>query len=231
VVGLIEGRPYALGSAPERAAAILASFFPGEEGASAISGVISGRVAPSGRLPLSVPASPDGQPATYLAAPLAQKSGTSNIDPTARYPFGHGLTYTSFAWDELRGDGQRASTAGVLSVGLRVTNTGARAGVELVQLYLHDPVASIVRPVNRLIGFARVPLDAGESVSVTFDVPADVVSFTGRSGERIVEPGALELRLGASSADLRLAAAVELTGETRVVDHTRALHCAVSIGR
>ncbi len=93
---LVEGRPYALGTAPERAAAIVASFFPGEEGAGAIAGVLSGRVEPSGRLPVSVPATPDGQPATYLGAPLAQQSGTSNLDPTARYPFGHGLSYTTF---------------------------------------------------------------------------------------------------------------------------------------
>ncbi len=73
-------------------------------------------------------------------------------------------------------------------------------------MYLHDPVASVVRPVNRLIGYARVPLDAGESVTVTFDVPAEVSAFSGRDGQRIVEPGALQLRLGASSADLRMVA-------------------------
>ena len=98
VVGLIEGRPYALGTAPERAAAIVASFFPGEEGASAIAGVLSGRVEPSGRLPVSVPATPDGQPSSYLGGPLAHRSGTSNLDPTARFPFGHGLSYTRFEW-------------------------------------------------------------------------------------------------------------------------------------
>ncbi|HTW12580.1 MAG TPA: glycoside hydrolase family 3 N-terminal domain-containing protein [Solirubrobacteraceae bacterium] len=231
ILGLIEGRPYSLGTAPERAAAIVASFFPGEEGGSAIAGVLSGRVNPSGHLPVSIPVTPDGQPATYLAARLGQLSGTSSIDPTPRYPFGHGLTYTTFAWSDLRGDGQTAGVDGTLSVSLSVENTGQRAGVELVQLYLHDPVASTVRPVNRLIGFARVPLDAGSSARVTFDVPADVTSFTGRDGRRIVEPGRLELRLGASSGDIRLVAGVELTGHTRVVDHTRALHCGVRIDR
>ena len=79
-----------------------------------------------------------------------------------------------------------------------------------------------VRPVNKLIGFARVPLDAGASARVTFDLSADLAAFTGRDGLKIVEGGQLELRLGASSADLRLIAKVELTGETRIVDHTRA---------
>ena len=102
VAVLVEGRPYALGTAPERAAAIIASFFPGEEGAGAIAGVLSGRVEPCGRLPVSVPATPDAQPYTYLGPQLAQRNGTSNLDPTPRYAFGHGLSYTSFAWDELR---------------------------------------------------------------------------------------------------------------------------------
>jgi beta-xylosidase len=93
----------------------------------------------------------------------------------------------------------------------------------------HDPMASVVRPVNKLIGFARVPLDAGAQARVTFEVSADLASFTGRDGRRIVEPGQLELRLGASSAELCLTARVELTGETRFVDHTRVLHCDVSI--
>jgi beta-xylosidase len=227
VAVLVQGRPYSLGSAPDRAAAIIAALLPGEEGASAIAGVLSGRVEPSGRLPVSVPATPDGQPYTYLGAPLAQRSDTSNLDPTSRYPFGHGLSYTAIEWSELTLPAISAPTDGSLQVGLTVRNTGQRAGVEVIQLYLHDPVASVVRPVNRLIGFARVPLDTGESVRVTFDVPADVTAFSGPDGRRVVEPGELELRLGASSADIRLVAAVELTGERRFVDHTRRFHCEV----
>jgi beta-xylosidase len=227
VAVLVQGRPYALGTAPARAAAILASFFPGEEGAAAIAGVLSGRVEPAGRLPVSVPATPDGQPYSYLGGPLAQRSGTSSLDPTPAYAFGHGLSYTSFAWEELELPAARAPTDGALQVALTVRNAGQRPGVEVIQLYLHDPVASVVRPLNRLIGYARVPLDTGESARVSFGVPADLAAFTGADGRRIVEPGALELRLGASSADIRLVAAVELTGATRSVDHTRSLHCDV----
>lgn len=227
VTVLVQGRPYALGTAPSRAAAIVASFLPGEEGASAIAGVLGGRVEPSGRLPVSVPATPDGQPYTYLGAPLAQRSGTSNLDPTSCYPFGHGLSYTSFEWDELTVPVTSTSTDGSVSVSLKVRNTGQRAGIEVVQLYLHDPVASVVRPLNRLIGYARVELDPGESVRVSFEVPAELSAFTGRDGNRVVEPGRLDLRLGASSADLRLTAEIELTGAARVVDHTRRLHCDV----
>jgi beta-xylosidase len=225
----MSGRPYALGTAPERAAAILQSFFPGEEGGPAIARVLSGAVAPSGRLPVSIPRLPGGQPSTYLGAPLAQRSQVSNIDPTPAFPFGAGLGYTSFAWADLETGPAEVPTDGVATVALTVTNTGDRAGAEVVQLYLHDPVATVTRPVQRLVGFARVELEPGASARVAFAVPADVSSFTGRHGVRIVEPGALELRLGASAGDIRLTAAVTLAGPVRTVDHHRRLHCEVAI--
>jgi hypothetical protein len=185
---------------------------------------------------VSVPALPGGQPWTYLSQTLALRSEVSNLDPTPAYPFGAGIGYTSFAWSDLTVDGaaQAAPSSmpvdGEVTVGLTVRNTGERAGTEIVQLYLHDPVAEVTRPVVKLIGFARVPLEAGASATVSFRVPADVTSFVGRDLARIVEPGVIELRLGASSGDIRLTAEVELTGTRRVVDHTRALHCAVTIG-
>jgi beta-xylosidase len=116
-----------------------------------------------------------------------------------------------------------------VSASITVRNTGERPGTEVVQLYLHDPVASVVRPVQRLVGFARVPLDAGESARVDVDLPLDLASFTGRDGRRVVEPGALELRFAASSADVRLTASVQVTGPVRVVGLDRALHPRVSV--
>ncbi len=240
VVTLVAGRPYALGSAPERAAAIVESFFPGEEGASAIAGVLSGRVSPSGRLPVSIPVGAGGQPTTYLAAPLGQRSGVSNLDPTPRFGFGHGLSYTAFEWDDLQVDGRTIDGAaaadttaipvdGRVRASIRIRNIGERQGTEIVQLYLHDPVASVVRPVIRLIGYSRIDLEPGEAQRVEFTVPADLAAFTGRAGKRIVEPGDLELRFAASSLDERLTASIRLVGETRTVDHTRELHCAVAI--
>ncbi|ADX74788.1 beta-glucosidase [Pseudarthrobacter phenanthrenivorans] len=230
VLVLLTGRPYAVGSAVEDAAAIVQAFFPGEEGGPAVAGILSGRVNPSGRLPVSIPARPGAQPSTYLASRLAKASSVSNIDPAAAYPFGHGLSYTTFEWGELTLDGPAAIPVdGEATAGITVTNTGDRAGTELVQLYLHDPVASVVRPEQRLVGYARVPLEPGESARVAFTVPADVTSFTGRDGHRIVEPGDLELGFGASSGDIRLTATVSLTGETRPVDHTRRLHCGVKV--
>ena len=154
----------------------------------------------------------------------------SSIDPTPAFAFGHGLGYSSFDWSDVSLDGPAEfGVDGETSVSVTLANTGERDGVEIVQLYLHDPVASVVRPVQRLAGFARVPLRAGEAATVRFTVPADAASFTGRDGQRIVEPGELELRLGASSTDIRATAGVTLTGTVRVVDHTRRLHCPAEV--
>ncbi|MGA5808614.1 glycoside hydrolase family 3 N-terminal domain-containing protein [Streptomyces cellulosae] len=229
VTVLLAGRPYALGRGAEESAAIVQSFFPGVAGTRAIAGVLSGRTNPSGRLPVSVPRTPGSQPTTYLGARLAQTSEVSNIDPTPAFGFGHGLTYTTFAWSDLTVDAEEAPTDGEFTASLTVRNTGERAGTEVVQLYLHDPVASVVQPVQRLVGYTRVDLEAGEERRIRFTVPADVASFTGRDGRRIVEPGALELRLSASSTDPRLTAAVTLTGEAREVDHTRRFRAEFSV--
>ncbi|MEV5151000.1 glycoside hydrolase family 3 N-terminal domain-containing protein [Streptomyces werraensis] len=229
VTVLLAGRPYALGRAVSEAAAIVQSFFPGVAGTRAIAGVLSGRTAPSGRLPVSVPRTPGSQPTTYLGARLAQASEVSNLDPTPAFGFGHGLTYTTFAWSDLTVDAEEAPTDGEFTASLTVRNAGERAGTEVVQLYLHDPVASVVQPVQRLVGYARLNLEPGEERRVRVTVPADVASFTGRDGRRIVEPGELELRLAASSTDTRLTATVTLTGPVREVDHTRRFHAEFSV--
>ncbi|MGP3634300.1 beta-glucosidase [Streptomyces sp. 24-1644] len=227
VVTLLAGRPYALGRAADRAAAVVQSFFPGEEGTTAIASVLSGRVAPSGRLPVSVPRHPGSQPSTYLAARLGHSSDVSSIDPTPAFGFGHGLTYTTFEWSELVVGRGRASTEGEFALSCTVRNTGTREGTEVVQVYLNDPVASVVQPVQRLIGYVRLDLLPGQAARVRATIPADLASFTGREGHRIVEPGDLELRLSASSTDARLTARVTLTGPVRTVDHTRRLHMDV----
>ena len=229
VLVLLAGRPYALGGAATGSAGILEAFFAGEEGATAIAGVLSGRVNPSGRLPVSVPATAGTQPTSYLAAPLARATDVSSVDPTAAFPFGHGLGYTRFEWESFDGDDAEIGVDGETTVRLRLRNAGNRSGTEIVQLYLHDPVASVVRPVQRLIGFTRVDLEPGQGAEVRFTVPADLASFTSRSGVRVVEPGELVLGAGRSSADVPFTHAVRLTGATRVVDHTRRLHPVVAV--
>jgi beta-xylosidase len=224
VVVLLSGRPYALGAAVTEAAAIVQTFFPGEEGATAIAGVLSGRVNPSGRLPLSIPNSPGAQPSTYLAAALGSASSVSTVDPTPAFAFGAGLGFTEFEWAEHAADVAETGTDGSLTVSLTIRNAGARAGAEIVQLYLHDPVASVVRPVQRLIGFTKIWLEPGEAARASVEVPSDLAAFTGMAGDRIVEPGELVLGFGRSSADIPLTTTVVLDGPTRVVGADRELH-------
>lgn len=230
VLVVVSGRPYAIGRHARAADASVQAFFPGEEGAAAVAGVLSGRINPSGHLPVQIPGDTAGQPGTYLAPPLALKSdGVSNIDPTPAFPFGHGLSYTSFAIEDVRADARRVPVDGAVTVRATVSNTGHRAGALVPQLYLTDPVASVTRPVRRLIGFTRVDLAAGESRTVEFEVHADLTGFTGRDLRRRVEPGRVVLTVARSAADPGRAVEVELCGETRLVDHTRTMTTAVTV--
>ncbi|UYQ60490.1 glycoside hydrolase family 3 N-terminal domain-containing protein [Streptomyces peucetius] len=231
VAVLVTGRPYALGRWADRLAAVVQAFFPGEEGGPALAGVLSGRVNPSGRLPVGVPHGPGGQPWTYLQPPLGLAGGVSNLDPTPLYPFGHGLSYTTFAWEAGAAAPAGIPTDGSADVEVVVRNTGDRDGAEVVQLYLHDPVAQTTRPQAQLIGYARVPLAAGEAARVRFRFHTDLASFTGVGGRRIVEPGDLELRFAASSApqDVRHTVRLRLTGPERGCGHGRVLHCDTEV--
>jgi beta-xylosidase len=228
VVVVFSGRPYALGGIAERAAAVVQGFFPGEEGGPAVAGILSGRVDPSGRLPVSVPRGPGGQPGTYLQPRTGRSSPWSAVDPTPLFPFGHGLTWTEFGYDALVVD-PSAPTDGSVRVAVTVTNTGDRTGTEVVQLYLGDPVASCVRPVRWLAGWARVRLDPGRSARVEFDVHADRTSFTGPALRRIVEPGEIQVAVGPSSGDLPLCGSFVLTGPERTPGKDRVLSVPVTV--
>ncbi|MGW0337965.1 beta-xylosidase/alpha-l-arabinosidase [Streptomyces sp. NPDC003011] len=231
VLVLLTGRPYALGRWHGRLAAVVQAFFPGEEGGPAVAGVLSGRVNPSGRLPVSVPHDRGGQPWTYLQPPLGLAGEVSNLDPTPLYPFGHGRAYTEFTWADFTGGAEPATigTDGSYDVSVTVRNTGERAGAEVVQLYLHDPVASVTRPDVRLIGYRRLELEPGEGRRVTFRFHADHSAFTDRRGRRVVEPGALELRLAVSSAEVRHTARLTLTGPVREPGPDRRLRCETEV--
>ena len=242
VLVLLAGRPYALGEFTG-AAAMVQAFFPGEEGGPALARILSGAVSPSGRLPVSIPRHVGAQPASYLAPALSQRSAVSSLDPTPLYTFGHGLSYTTFSWtdpqlnggpwpqDESSGSPATAvvPTDATIKVAVIVRNVGDRPGTEVVQLYLHDPVAQVTRPVVQLIGYARVCLEPAEQRRVTFAVHADQVSFTGRDGQRIVEPGRIELRLGRSSAQTAMTLPVELAGPQRTLRGARKMIAMVEI--
>jgi len=232
VLLVVSGRPYALGRYVGRAAAIVQAFFPGEEGGPALAGVLSGRVVPSGKLPVQVPALPGGQPGTYLHPPLGGNTqGVSNLDPSPAFPFGHGLSYTAFAYDDLRLSADTVPVDGEITVSCTVTNTGPRGGEEVVQLYFDDPVAQLARPVAQLAGFARVALAAGQRAKVTFRLHTDRLAFTGVDLRRIVEPGRIDLAVGGSSRDTPLRGSFVITGSTRAVDGNRVLTTPVDVVR
>ena len=229
VAVLVTGRPYALGAVAGRLAAVVQTFFPGEEGGQAIAGVLSGRVTPSGRLPVEVPRDPGAQPSTYLRSRNAEKHSASVVDPTPLFAFGHGLSYTTFEYADLELSAAEVPTDGEVRVSCTVRNTGLVAGTEVVQLYLGDPVSSVVRPVQWLAGFARASLAPGEAARVTFRLHADRTSFTGQDLTRIVEPGTITVTVGGSSDDLPLTGSFTLTGPLRTVGIDRVLDTPVSV--
>jgi beta-xylosidase len=212
-----------------RLAAVVQAFFPGEEGGRAIAGVLAGRVVPSGRLPVELPASPGSQPSSYLRSRTAAAHSGSSVDPTPLFAFGHGLSYTTFGYSDLATSADGVPTDGTVEISCTVRNTGDVAGTEVVQLYLSDPVAQVVRPVRWLAGFARVPLSPGEACRVAFRLHADRTSFTGVAGARIVEPGDIGVAVGGASDSLPLAGTFTLTGPPRVVGTDRVLDTPVSV--
>jgi beta-xylosidase len=229
VAVLVTGRPYALGRVAARLAAIVQAFFPGEEGGRAIAGVLTGRVTPSGRLPVEIPRDAEAQPSTYLRSRNAALHSGSSVDPTPLFAFGHGLSYTTFEYAGLALSADEVATDGAVEISCTVRNTGAATGTEVVQLYLSDPVASVARPQRWLAGFARAALAPGQAARVTFLLHADRTSFTGRDLTRVVEPGTITVTLGGSSDDLPLSGSFALTGPVRTVGIDRVLDTPVSV--
>jgi beta-glucosidase len=195
VMVLVTGRPYAVDWALDSdtsPAAVLQAFFPGEAGGTAIAEVISGTVSPSGRMPVSLPRSSGSQPYSYLHPVLGGPSDVTSADPTPLRPFGFGLSYAAFAYEDLEVSAD-APTHGHFTASVLVRNTGDRTAAEVVQLYGRDPVASVTRPVAQLLGYARVELAAGAARRVHFDVPVARFAFSDRRMKRIVEAGDVQV--------------------------------------
>lgn len=220
VLVVVSGRPYALGSLSRQVAAVVQAFFPGAEGGTALAGVLSGAMEPGGRLPVQVPRTAD-QVLPYLQPPLGQDGFQSTLVSDPLYPFGHGRSYARFDLDEVRLSAGSMPTDGQVSVSLVVTNAGERDGEEVVQLYLHDPVARVARPSRQLIGFARVRLRARESAEVAFEVHADRTAYVWPDQVRGVDPGDVVLAVGTSARDIVAELPVRMTGAARPVGRNR----------
>lgn len=216
VLVLLTGRPYAIDWALERCAAVVQAFFPGEEGGNAIAGVLSGRVNPSGHLPISMPRSAGAQPFSYLHPQLGGDGDVTNLRSTPALPFGHGLSYTTFTHTDLTAAPEVPSSGEVVAR-VTVTNTGGRAGDDVVQLYGRDVVGSVTRPVAQLLAYRRVHLEPGESVVVELTVPTARLAFADRDLVRIVEPGRHELWVGPSCSTRESETSVTVVGGTHRV--------------
>ena len=207
VAVLFNGRPLAIEPLQRDAAAILEAWFPGVEGGHAIADVLFGDVNPSARLPITFPRNVGQVPIHYAhkntgRPPSAADHYTSKyIDApwTPLYAFGHGLSYTTFGYDGLRVAKPVLAAGETQRVEVTVTNTGAREGDEVVQLYLRDDVASVTRPVRALRGFRRVHLRPGERRDIAFDLTLDDLAFYGPDLRRIAEPGTFTVFVGGSS--------------------------------
>jgi beta-glucosidase-like glycosyl hydrolase len=198
VVVLINGRPLAIPAVAERVAAILEAWYVGQEGGTAVADVLFGDVNPGGKLPISIPRHVGQLPVYYNRRPTSFRS---YIDMTRDplWAFGHGLSYTTFTVTNVSVSPQSIGPADRVTVTADVANTGARAGDEVVQLYLHDVVSSVTRPVKELRGFERVTLKPGEKKTVTFTLGPDALSLIDQRMQRVVEPGRFDVTVGTSS--------------------------------
>jgi beta-glucosidase len=207
VVVLMNGRPLTIGWLAEHAPALLESWFPGTEGGNAVADVLFGKVNPGGKLPMSFPRNVGQIPISYNELPTGRPYDPTNkytskyldVLNTPQYPFGFGLSYTTFALSNLHLSASSIGRAGTVTATANITNTGTRPGDDVVQLYIHDQVASILQPVRRLDGFRRVTLMPGQTQAVTFKLGPASLGFYNNQGQFRVEPGGFDVYVGDSS--------------------------------
>ncbi|HLJ36728.1 MAG TPA: glycoside hydrolase family 3 N-terminal domain-containing protein [Ktedonobacteraceae bacterium] len=214
VVVVLSGRIHTLAAIADKANALLQVFPPGEEGGNALADVLTGKVSPSGRLPVSLPRSV-GQVPDHVGLRVGGDHpmfyGDYTDSPASPlFAFGHGLSYTTFAYKNL--SVHATNTTGPITVSIEVSNTGEQAGDEVVQLYCRDLVASVARPVRMLLGFARIPLLSRQVRKVTFTVHPSRLAFFDPCMRFVTEPGAFTFSIGSSSADIRDEKTVTLAG-------------------
>ena len=196
VMVLVEGRPRIINRIADSASAILMAYNPSNEGGTAVADVLFGDVNPSGKLPFTYPRTPNGL-INYDHKPFeTQNTSFGNLAFRPQFEFGEGLSYTTFAYSDLRLGKQTISASEELPVSVTVTNTGKRAGKEAVLLYVSDLVASISPPNRRLRRFAKVSLDPGQSRTLTFKLRRDDLSFIGADNKPVVEPGEFDVKVG-----------------------------------
>ncbi|WP_206922501.1 glycoside hydrolase family 3 N-terminal domain-containing protein [Alicyclobacillus suci] len=217
VVVFVSGRPLATPWIANHVPAIVEAWLPGEEGGAAVADVLFGDYNPSGRLPVTVPRSVGQVPIYYAHKPSGGRShwkGTY-VDESNEplYAFGYGLSYSTFEYSNLTLSTDTIDVHGSVDISCVVTNTSGVGGEEVVQLYVHDVEADVTRPLQELRGYTRIFLQPGEQMQVTFTLSAHQFGFYNRQMRYVVEPGVIDIGIGAASNDIRLTGSFSITGE------------------
>jgi beta-glucosidase len=193
--------------------ALLDVWYPGEAGGEAVAEVLFGDYNPAGRLPITFPVFEGQLPLVYNHKPTGRGDDYNNLTGQPLFPFGYGMSYTTFAYSDLKMTKSSMAPTDSTLVSCKITNTGKTAGDEVVQLYLRDELASVVRPLTELKGFQRIHLLPGESKTVSFMITPEMLSMLDVNLKKTVEPGDFRIMIGASCKDIRLRGVVKVLGE------------------
>jgi len=228
VVVLVNGRPLSLRRIVDKCSAILEAWLPGEEGGNAVADVLFGDYNPGGKLPVSFPQHVGQIPVNY-GRRRSSFGGYVFSSSKPLFPFGHGLSYTSFEYSMLKISPEKVGPAGRVEISCDVENVGDRKGDEVVQLYIRDEVANVTRPAMELKGFKRLTLEPGEKRRITFKLSVDQLAFYDRHMRLIVESGTFKVMIGSSSEDIRLSGSFEVIGDTKVTPSNRTFFSEVTV--
>ncbi len=230
---LVTGRPYAINELAEKANAILEAWLPGEEGAAAIVETILGLNNPGGKLAMTFPRHVGQTPIFYNQKPSGGKSNWYthyiNIESSPLFPFGHGLSYTTFKYSQFSISRLRARVGETLDINVKITNTGKLAGDEVAQLYIQDEYGSVPRPIKELKGYTRLTLHPGETKTITFHLPINLLAFYDQELNHIVESGKYKLMIGSSSNDIRCEGEFIVVGDKKSLIKEQVYICPVQI--
>ncbi len=198
---LINGRPLSVNYLAENAPAIIEGWYLGQEQGTAVANVLFGKVNPGGKLAVTIPRHVGQLPVYYNRKPYVHESPYITGEYSPLYPFGFGLSYTKFVYSNLKLSAKKVIVGEPVRVTIDVTNSGEREGDEIVQLYIHDLISTVTRPIQELKDFARIHLAKGETKTVSFLITADKLQYFGPDMKRIVEPGEFDVQVGRNSSD------------------------------
>lgn len=204
VVLLVGGSAVTMNNWIDKVPAIVDVWYPGEEGGHAVAAVLFGDYNPAGRLPVTFPVHEAQLPIVYNHKPTGRGDDYNNFSGQPLFPFGFGLSYTTFEYSDIKLSKHNISRTDSIAVSFMLQNTGTRDGDEVVQLYIRDMLSSVVRPVMDLKGFQRVHIKAGELKTISFTINPEMLSMLDSQLNKVVEPGEFRIMVGGSARDIRL---------------------------